>query len=353
MNEISIIILFILSFFGTFYAMPHSIRKLSENGHMVKDMYKKDNPLIPTNAGIIVLFVSYISISIYPLLARIINQSESVLDFSIDLKTDYLDVSLAFLLVVSIFSFYGLVDDLVDINRLSKTIIPVTFSFPLVAYIHPSEIWVPFIGEIDLNQALFPDILLSDLFRLLVIPLYVMVVSNLVNMHSGYNGLQSGLSIILILALMFESWQDGILEYIVPVGAFLGSMTVLFWFNKYPSRVFEGNIGSLLFGSIIGSLIVIQKYWWFGFFILIPHTINFILWIWWLYLIKKSPEKQLDSNNSHSKFGTLSEDGTITVPNYLTVKWISNYYFRLNEKQATSICYFYTIAFCICGIYIF
>mgnify|MGYP001222363321 CR=1 FL=1 len=64
------------------------------------------------------------------------------------------------------------------------------------------------------------------------------------------------------------------LDDVIHLGAFLGSMSVFFMFNRYPSKAFEGNIGSMFFGSIIGCVIVVQKFWWFGFFILIPHTIK-------------------------------------------------------------------------------
>ena len=49
-------------------------------------------------------------------------------------------------------------------------------------------------------------------------------------------------------------------------------------------------MGSQLFGSLIGCIIVVQEYWWFGFLILFPHTLNFVLWIVWLIMIKTDPE---------------------------------------------------------------
>ena len=50
---ITFLLLFILSFAGTYYAMPRSIRKLREGGYVVFDMYKPNKPKIPTNAGLI------------------------------------------------------------------------------------------------------------------------------------------------------------------------------------------------------------------------------------------------------------------------------------------------------------
>ena len=346
---LSFFVMFCVSFIGTYWVLPHSIRKLRENRHVCLDMYKSGKVEIPTNGGMIILFTSYISITLLPLFVRVINQTNVVQLNMVDLS----ETSLAFLLVVSVYALYGLVDDLVDIGRKLKLILPIAFGYPLITIINPESLWVPLLGDFDLNSKVIENVSYSDLFRITIIPIYVMVVANLVNMHSGYNGLQSGLSIIIMTTLVIESWFDGKTEAIIPVGSFLGAMCAFWIFNKYPSSLFEGNIGSLLFGSIIGSIIVIQSYWWFGFFILIPHSINFVLWLFWLYLMRVKPEEYLKADGKHKKFGRVREDGTIAVPNRLTLKWIPNYYFNLSEPQSTLISFSITLFFCIVGILIF
>jgi len=345
---IDFIILFIISFGGTYYIMPHSIRKLRESGYVAKDMYKIGTVEIPTNVGIILLFTSFISISLFPLVARIFN----LLNISSISLSDLSDINLAILLVVSIFSLYGLVDDLVDIGRKMKLILPIVFSYPLISFIDPSSLDLYFV-VIDLDRVILDNISWSDIFKITIIPVYVMVVSNLVNMHSGYNGLQSGLSFILLSAVSFESWQDGKLDKIIPTSAFLGALFCFWLFNKYPSRIFEGNIGSLLYGSLLGCIIVVQEYWWFGFFILIPHIFNFFLWLVWLYLMKKHPETYLMKDGRHRKFGYTNEEGILKVPNRLTLKWIPNYYFDINEPSTVNILYLVTFIFSITGIILF
>ncbi len=345
----SFAILFLVSFFGTLYVLPHTIRKLTESNQVAKDMYKVNTPNVPTNAGMVLLFTSFISLSILPFFNRImglfLDSSQGIMDLD--------EKNLAFLLVVSVYALYGLIDDLVDIGRKLKVVLPIAFGFPLISFVNANTIWIPIFGNFDLMDTFYSDILWNDLFRIIVIPVYIMVVSNLVNMHSGYNGLQSGLSIIIILTLLIKSNIDGKIEGVLPASSFIGSFLAFWLFNKYPSKVFEGNVGSLLFGSIIGSIIVLQEYWWFGFFILLPHTFNFILWLIWLYLMRKDPDKYLQADGNHKKFATLRSDGTIKVPNKLTLKWIPNYYFRLNEKQSVIICYFVSFFFCLSGVIIF
>ena len=346
---IEVFILFLISAAGTYYVMPHSIRKLKENNFVVYDMYKYKKTMIPTNAGMIVLFISFITISLFPLVVRILS---FFYDFGFK-SSDLSEVSLAVLLVISIYAIYGLIDDLVDIGRKLKFFLPVIFSSPLISVIKPSDIAIPLYGNFDLTSSLYEGIEYGDLFRLIIIPIYVMVVANLVNMHSGYNGLQSGLSLILLFTLFLESHFDGKLEVIFPFSAFLGSIFIFWFFNKYPSKIFEGNIGSLLFGSLIGIIIVVQEYWWFGFFILIPHTFNFILWLLWLIQIKRDPQNYLQKNGFHKKFGEVNEQGIITVPNRLTLKWIPNYYLELNEPKSVYFMYFITFIFCFIGILFF
>lgn len=328
--------------------MPHSIRRLRERGHLVKDMYKLNTPSVPTNGGMILVFTSFTAISVVPLLVRLLS-----FIFNIDFEfSDLSETHLAMLLVISVYALYGLVDDLVEMGRILKTVLPITFTYPLISIIAPTTF--PFFnGDIDLSIIIFANVSRSDLFRIIIIPIYVMVVSNLVNMHSGYNGLQSGLSTILVAAICLKSYIDGSLSNIFPIASILGSMCAFLWFNKFPSKIFEGNIGSLFFGSAIGVAIVIQEYWWFGFFILIPHSFNFLLWLLWIYLMNKHPDNYLTDKGSHQKFGMIRKDNTLMVPNGLTLKWIPNYYFKLEENTSVWIMYLFTSVFCLTGLFLF
>ena len=339
---------FLMSLFGTIYVIPHSMRKLSEKGYIAKDMYKLDKPKIPTNAGLILLFVTYISILVTPLIFRV---------FSIFTgqkgEMDYNSINIIILMVVSIFTIYGLIDDLVDVGRKLKVLFPIFFTLPLAYTVNLDTIVLYYFGNIELSKSFFGVILYEDIIRFLAIPLYVMVVSNLVNMHSGYNGLQSGLSAILITALIVKSNLEGNFENIEISAFFLGSILGFLYFNYFPAKIFEGNIGSLLFGSLIGCMIVVQQEWFFGFFILIPHTFNFFLWIYWLIMMKTNPSHYLKEDGSHQKFAQVDEKGYIHVPFPLTLKWVANYYFNLTEPQSTWVAFSLTIMFCITGLIIF
>ena len=127
-----------MAFISTFFSLPYVIQKLRKEGNVVKDMYKIRNPQVPTNAGIMVVFTSFICIAFLPLLLRLMNTispfEESVSDLSIE--------NLAFLLVVSIYALYGLVDDLLDVSRKLKLIMPIAFGYPLISVIFPNDVSV-------------------------------------------------------------------------------------------------------------------------------------------------------------------------------------------------------------------
>ena len=120
----SFALLFIVSFCGTYYVLPRTIRKLNESSQVAKDMYKVNNPEIATNAGMVLLFTSFISISLFPLINRFIG-------LFANLDQDFIDLdekNLAFLLVVTIYALYGLIDDLWFLQKIDLQMVSVFYN---------------------------------------------------------------------------------------------------------------------------------------------------------------------------------------------------------------------------------
>jgi len=67
------------------------------------------------------------------------------------------------------------------------------------------------------------------------------------------------------------------------------------------------------------------------------------MWIYWNLNMKRMPFR---------KFGRIREDGTIEVPNRLTLKWVLPASFRMTEVQATLAMFGLTGIFCIAGFFI-
>jgi UDP-N-acetylglucosamine--dolichyl-phosphate N-acetylglucosaminephosphotransferase len=242
-----------------------------------------------------------------------------------------------------------MMDDYVDVGRPLKAILPMVFLTPVIFFLDPNEIWLPFTGKMDMNFILISFITFRGLYRFIIIPVYVIVVSNLVNMHSGFNGLQTGLSSIILVALILKSMYDGSTQEIMAIGGLTGAIVALWFFNKYPAQIFEGNTGSLMIGASIGLFIVIKGYHFAGFVMLIPHTINFLMYVYWRIKNKMAPK---DPRYKIAKFGKLRKDGTLRVPNQLTLKWYLPYKHKMTEKEAVLAMYGLTILFCIVGFFV-
>lgn len=314
--NLMIAVFFIVPFLFIVFSMPYIIKKLTLNGYVVKDMYKHTMPAIPTNGGLAILLIAIFSLSILTLFYA----------------KNITPINYTIIVVVVLFALFGLLDDMVNIGRPAKLILLYYCSYPLIPFITSTLIILPLIGPTDF----------SIIYLQIIIPTYVPVVANLVNMHSGYNGLAPGLSLIVLATLVLKAYFFGNIYNALFLVCLTGVMLGYFWFEKYPSQIFWGNVGALSIGASIGCLIVSQGFIVSGFIMLIPHTLNFLMYVYWRMGISRYPM---------AKFGTIRDDGTLEVPNPLTLKWVLPYYFRMTEKSATYAMFGLTAGFCVLGFY--
>lgn len=291
--------------------MHFFITKLTQKGTVVKDYYKPGEKMVPTGGGIAILIVAMVGLSLNSLFFKFT-------------PTNYV-----VLIVIALFGLFGILDDMIDIGHAAKLLLMYYCSYPLIQYATQTSVNAPYLGTIELGI----------IYLQLIIPTYVLVTANLVNMHSGFNGMSSGLSVIVLVSLIIKSILIGGVENILSVVSITGAILGFYIYERYPSRIFWGNIGSLTAGSAIGALIVIQGFILSGFVMLIPHTVNFLMYVFWR--VKKYPQ---------IKFGKIRSDGTLQVPNPLTLKWVLPYYFKISEKHTTWAMFLLTGLFCVLGI---
>ncbi|WP_319507194.1 UDP-N-acetylglucosamine-1-phosphate transferase [uncultured Methanolobus sp.] len=302
---------FLAPFIVTFISMPYFIKKLTEKGIIARDYYKREVTMIPERGGIAILLVAMVCFSLNTLFFKFAT-------------TNYVA-----LIVIAMFGLFGILDDMIDIGRVTKLLLMYYCSYPLIQYATHTAFTFPSVGDIELGI----------LYLQFIVPTYVLVASNLVNMHSGFNGLSSGLSVIVLIALIVKSVLIGDVDNIFAVVSITGATFGYYMYDRYPSHIFWGNIGSLTIGAAIGTMIVLQGFIISGFIMLIPHTVNFLMYVYWR--VMKFPV---------AKFGKEREDGTLEVPNPLTLKWVLPYYRRVTERQATWAMYALTGFFCVLGI---
>ncbi|MCD6461231.1 MAG: hypothetical protein J7L61_00610 [Thermoplasmata archaeon] len=332
---------------------PYFSSRLRKGGFVAQDMYKPGEVMLPNKGGLLILFGGLCAIIGMTVAFRLVNfvVGENVFPRSLSAMDE------AILYTVLIFAFYGVLDDYVNVGRTSKIFLPLLFSYPLVSVlVMPRYLPVPLLGSLDLTRTLIPfdgaGITVSQVIRYLIVPVYIMVVANLVNMHSGFNGLQSGLSLILLTTLFIKTTIHGDTGGLFVAAALTGGLLGFWWFNRYPARFFEGNIGSMAIGATIGAVIISHNLYFTGVIILIPHIINFLMYVYWRIRRKLLVRagREVGPYHHQIKFGKLRDDGTLDVPNRLTLKWFIPFHRPTTERQAVLYMYALTGVFCLIGL---
>jgi phospho-N-acetylmuramoyl-pentapeptide-transferase len=136
---------------------------------------------------------------------------------------------------------------------------------------------VPFVRGNQLDYKVFVNWIGDNAERwvwIIFIPLTILIVtsvSNGSNLTDGLDGLATGVSAIIALALAILSYVSGntiIADYLnilyIPYtgelvifsGCFLGACIGFLWYNSYPAKVFMGDTGSLTLGAIIAVMAI-------------------------------------------------------------------------------------------------
>ena len=117
---------------------------------------------------------------------------------------------------------------------------------------------------------------MSLLFWLLLVPLGVTGCANALNMSAGYNGLESGQIIIISSALLIISILDKS-DYAISIiyAGIVGSSLALYMFNKYPAKIFVGDVGTLGLGSLIAASVIMGGHIIYGIICIIPTFYEF------------------------------------------------------------------------------
>ncbi|MEM2968622.1 MAG: hypothetical protein QXJ40_06000 [Candidatus Bathyarchaeia archaeon] len=238
----------------------------------VPDQHKIGRPLVPNGLGVIyVLFTTvYLFLSYFLGIAKTSNGVSAPLTLAV---------------CILFGGFMGLLDDWMDLKWRYKAFMPLIAALPLVylarEYSLRTAISLPIIGVIDFGDA----------YYFLVIPLMVMVVTNVVNMLGGLNGLETICPAIIIIGLMVLSPFSYVLLMLGPLILWL----VLAIFN-FKGKIFVGNSGSFAIGITIASFAIITDLKLSLLFSIIPYVFNSTLILLSVFLFGKKASVTLDGN---------------------------------------------------------
>jgi UDP-N-acetylglucosamine--dolichyl-phosphate N-acetylglucosaminephosphotransferase len=233
----------------TFVILPWLIPRLKARGIVGKDLNKPDHPEIAEMGGIAVVVGFFAGVSV-------------LLTFNHITNKDLLNASLSAILGAA---FVGMMDDMFDIRQRQKALLPFILALPLGVAVDP-RIVIPHVGTLNLG-----------VFMTIAAAFAVTCAANAANMLEGFNGLGTGMGIVmsltlLILAVIHDRMDGAYL--LVPL---LGALVAFLWFNKYPSKVFPGDTMMLFMGATIAVAGILSKLQVQAFVIFIPMIAEFFL----------------------------------------------------------------------------
>lgn len=236
-----------------FLLTPPLIRKMRAGGMVGVDVNKKSKTEIAELGGIAALFSFSISISVVVGLQKLMgNVAEP-----------------PFLAAIGVFfmaSMIGLIDDISNLRQRLKAGAVAFAALPLVlVHLGSPIIAFPFGLRLDFNNSwhLF--------FWIILVPIGVTGVANAMNMSAGYNGLESGQIAVVSLAMIAVGQVRGVPDAALWVfGAVFGCSIALYHFNRFPARIFLGDIGTLGLGAALAAGIILAHIEFYGLVAIAP-----------------------------------------------------------------------------------
>ncbi|MBO8159319.1 phospho-N-acetylmuramoyl-pentapeptide-transferase [Thermosyntropha sp.] len=133
---------------------------------------------------------------------------------------------------------------------IGQLIIGIVFGLFLIFYFERgTEVIIPLLkGAVDLGHLYIP-------FLILVL----MGTSNAVNLTDGLDGLASGVTFFVAIALALTSIMTGHYELLIFCMALAGACIGFLVFNRHPARVFMGDTGSMALGGAIAAVAAFNK----------------------------------------------------------------------------------------------
>lgn len=238
-----------ISFLIVFFITPPFIEYLSRKGRVVVDYHKPGKPMVPRPAGPVLLIGIVIS--------------EIILYFLI------LDVKIISILLTTIIAFIiGYIDDLKAMPGWFKPAALILAAIPIIVLgTHGNYLGLIF------DSAFIP--ILYILLILSIIP----IVGNTINSIDVFNGVASGFIIItmiplLVSVILFSNTN----VFLIGLPLLFGCIA-MYQYHKFPSKIFLGDSGTLLLGSMYAGISIVGNSEIIGVIALLPAVMNSFLFL--------------------------------------------------------------------------
>ncbi len=277
----------IISFMLSLHLVRWWIRKAHEIGLTGKDMNKPEEIQVPESGGIWVGVAASFGLLVFIALQIYLSKYK---EYNLEL------MALALMLFMS--SFLGFLDDILGwkkgLKPWSKIIYMAPLALPIVVIkAGYSIITLPIIGSVNLGL----------LYPLVLVPIGILGAANAFNMLAGYNGLEAGQGILLMLFTLIYSWIKDLHPSLEASAIMLAAILGFMIYNWYPAKVFPGNSFTHGLGAYYAAIVIMGNFEKFG---IMLFTLYFIELALFLRGLKDGVYKE--------NFGKVQPDGTIMPP---------------------------------------
>ncbi|MEM2526351.1 MAG: hypothetical protein QXE47_01510 [Candidatus Anstonellales archaeon] len=227
-----------ISFVITYLFLKWAIPRLKAEEMVGRDVNKPDQPEVAEMGGLGVLLGITLTLSILAAIYSVFN--------GFDIRIIVLIYS------VLLVGLVGIIDDLLDIPKWVKFVLPIIGAIPLITYssLIDTNITIPMIGTIDLGF----------LYVFFLLPIMYTGAVNLTNILAGFNGLEYSLAVVNSIFLILVGFMYGKDLITISGLVLLGASTAFLIFNRYPSKVFPGDTGTLIIGGLIVTALILDNF---------------------------------------------------------------------------------------------
>jgi UDP-N-acetylglucosamine--dolichyl-phosphate N-acetylglucosaminephosphotransferase len=256
-----ILLSFPISFSITYWLTYKWIRVAMKANIVGKDLNKMGMPTIPEMGGVPVIggvlggLLYYVALNTF-----FLNQMR----YNI-----YVLGAMATALMISII---GILDDTlgwkIGLSKIQKPLLTIPAAIPImVINAGVTSISLPIVGYVNLGP----------LYPILLVPVGIVGASNAFNMLAGYNGLECGMGIIILLAISTACYLTGSSWVAVMGGVLISALMAFLIFNWYPAKIFPGNAFTYLVGAMIAVLAIFGNVEKLALILFIPYYLDFLL----------------------------------------------------------------------------
>ncbi len=319
-----------ISFFSAFLILPKWIKKCHQTNLLWQDMNKFDKPKnVAASGGLVVIMAFVLGVLFYIAVRSFVFN---------DLNRVTIQI-FALLSSVLVLSIVGLTDDLLGwqhggLSKRFRVFLAIFAAVPLI---------VINAGDSVVNLG-FASFNFGLIYPLIFIPIGIVGCVTTYNFLAGFNGLESGQGILILSYLSFVAYFTGNAWLSVIGLCMVGALIAFYFYNKFPAKVFPGDILTWSVGALIAGMAILGNFEKIAIFIFIPYIVEFFL--------------KLRGGLKKSSFGIPQKDGSLKMPydkvyglTHLSILILSKFKKKVYEKDVVYFIFLIELVFILLSMF--